>query len=59
MAQMNISMKKRITDTEQTCGCQGRRGLGEEWKWEVRVSRYKLLYIEWINNKVCQYQAEK
>ena len=27
-------------------------------KWEVGVSRYKLLYIEWINNKVQQYQTE-
>ena len=27
-------------------------------KWEVGVSRYKLLYIEWINNKVQKYQTE-
>ena len=36
---------------EQTCGCQGgwgRRGM----EWEFGISRCKLLYIEWINNKV-------
>ena len=25
---------------------------------EVRVSRYKLLHIEWINNEVLQYSTE-
>ena len=27
-------------------------------QWEVRVSRYKLLHIEWINNEVLQYSTE-
>ena len=27
-------------------------------KWEVGVSRCKLLYIEWINNKVLLYSTE-
>ena len=38
-------------------GCQGR----EDWggmEWEVGVIRYKLLYIEWINNKVLLYTTE-
>ena len=27
-------------------------------EWEVGVSRCKLLYTEWINNKVLQYSTE-
>ena len=27
-------------------------GIGGGMDWEFGVSRYKLLYIEWINNKV-------
>ena len=27
-------------------------------EWEVGVSRCKLLYIEWINNKVLLYSTE-
>ena len=27
-------------------------------KWEVGVSRRKLLYVEWINNKVLLYTTE-
>ena len=53
---MNLSMKKKQTHRhrEQTCGCQGG---GEEGglDWEFGVSRCKLLYIEWINNKVLLY----
>ena len=33
-------------------------GVGEEMKWEVRVSRGKLLYIEWIKNKVLLYHTK-
>ena len=54
MAQMNLSKKQTHRHTEQTCGCQG--GRGREGKdWEFGVSRCKLLYIEWINNKVLLY----
>ena len=36
---------------EQTCSCQV--GAGEGGKgWEFGISRGKLLYKEWINNKV-------
>ena len=36
------------------------RGEGDEGRmeWDVKVSRCKLLYIEWINNKVLQYNTE-
>ena len=33
-------------------------GLGGRMGWEFVVSRYKLLYIEWINNKVLLYSTE-
>ena len=29
-----------------------------EKDWEFGVSRYKLLYIEWMNNKVLRYSTE-
>ena len=55
MAQMNLSMKQKENHRhrEQTGGCQG-GGM----EWEVGVSRCKLFYIEWINNKVLLYSTE-
>ena len=41
---------------EQTCCCQGGGGRGG-MEWEFGVSRCKLLYIEWINNKVLLYST--
>ena len=35
----------------KTCGCQGEGAKGG-MDWEFGISRCKLLYIEWINNKV-------
>ena len=32
-------------------------GGGGELEWEFRISRCKLLYIEWINNKVLLYST--
>ena len=56
MTQMNLSMKEKQSHRhrEQTCGCQG-EGVGMDWKFEV--SRCKLLYIGWINNKVLLYST--
>ena len=34
-------------------------GVERGMEWEVGVSRCKLLYIEWINNKVLLYSTEK
>ena len=47
---MNLSMKQK-----QTCGCQG--GSGEGMDWEFGISRCKLLYLEWINNKILPYST--
>ena len=33
-------------------------GVREEMEWEVGVSRCKLFYEEWINNKVLLYSTE-
>ena len=53
MIQINITMKKRQTHRyrEQTCGCQAGAGRGGK-DWEFGISRGKVLYIGWINNKV-------
>ena len=54
MAQMNLSTKQKRTHRhrEQTCGCQGRRK-----DWEFGVSRCKLAYTGWINNKILLYST--
>ena len=56
---MNLSTKQKQTQghREQIGGCQG-EGLRGGMKWEVEVSRCKLLYIEWINNKFLLYGTE-
>ena len=54
---MNTSMKQ--THREQTCGCQGEEADDVGMDWEFGISRCKLLYIEWINNKVLLYSTGK
>ena len=44
-------MKRKDSQTEGTCGCQWEGTVGRV-EWEFGVSRYKVLYTEWINNKV-------
>ena len=41
---INFFLKKEL---RRTCGCRG-RGMD----WEFGISRYKVLYIEWINDRV-------
>ena len=49
----NLSTKQKQTRGRRTDLCLPRRaGLGGEMESEVRVSRWKLLYTEQINNKV-------
>ena len=59
MIQMNLSMKQKQNHgrREETGDCQG-EGFERGMEWEVGVIRYKLLYIEWINNKVLLYTTE-
>ena len=55
---MNLSTKQKQTHRyrEQSCGCQGEQG-GGGIDWEFGIRRCKLLYIEWINNKVLLYST--
>ena len=57
MTQVNLSTKQKQTHRprKQTCGCQG--GDGGRLQWEFGISRCKLLYTEWIYNKVLLYSA--
>ena len=58
MIQMNICMKWKIKDIEnQLVVVKGERLEGGR-VWEVGVSKYKLLLIEWINNEVLLYNTE-
>ena len=41
---------------EQACGCQG-EGCGGGEDWEFMISRCKLLYMGWVNNKVLLYST--
>ena len=52
---MNSDISVGHRDREQTCGCQRRGGGKWEMDWKFEVSRYKTLYLEWINNKVLLY----
>ena len=58
MIQMNLFTKQKQTHKhrEQTCGCQGGGGGGMK-NWEFGISRCKLVYIGWINNKVLLYST--
>ena len=47
-----MKQKQTHRHREQACGCQERRFGG----WEVGISRYKLLYIGWIN-KILPYST--
>ena len=51
MTYMNLSVKQNHGHSEKNSGCQG-EGCWGEMEGEIEVSRYKLLYTEWINNKV-------
>ena len=49
--------RNRLTGIENRhVVAKGERGLGE-MEWEFGVSRCKLVYIEWINNKVLIYST--
>ena len=56
---MNLSTKQKQTHRhrEQTCGCQVGDGSGGGKDWGFEISRCKLLYREWINNKVLLYST--
>ena len=53
---MNIPMKQIHRQREQTCSCQESEGGGRK-DWELGISRCKLEYLRWINNKVLLYST--
>ena len=56
MTQMNLSIKQKQIHRHRTDLWLPRaEGLGKEVDWDVGVSNYKLLHMEWINNKVLLY----
>ena len=59
MAQMNLSTEKKQIHghREQTCGCQGEGGRKEVGRLGVRVSRCKLLHLDWISNEALIYST--
>ena len=60
MAQMNLSIYKTETDSDienRLVVAKGEGGGGGK-DWEFGVSRCKLVYIGWINNKALLYSTE-
>ena len=55
MAQKNLSTKQKNTDMENRFVVS--KGLGRDG-WEAGVTRCKLLYTEWRNNKILLYSTE-
>ena len=55
---MNLSMKQNQGHREQTMVAKGEEG-GRGLDWEFGISIRKLVYIEWINNKVLLYSTGK
>ena len=59
MTQMNLSRNRnRIMDIENRLVVAKGVGVGGGMEWEVGVSRCKLLYMGWINNRVLLYSTE-
>ena len=53
-----IYKRERFMDIENRFVVAKGEGVGGGRVWEVGVSRCKLLYLEWINNKVLLYNTE-
>ena len=54
---MNLSTKQTHRHGEQTWWLPRGRGGGGGMDWELGISRCKLIYREWINNKVILYST--
>ena len=55
---MNLYMEQKLIYIENRLVVAKKEGVGGGMEWEVGTSRCKLLYIEWINNKVLLYSTE-
>ena len=56
MTQMNLTLEQNHRKREPTGRRQG-EGVRGGMEWKVGASQVKLLYIEWINNKVLLYRT--
>ena len=54
---MYMQKRNRLTDFKNRFVVVKGEGGGRREDWELGVSRCKLLYIEWINNKVLLYST--
>ena len=55
---MNILLNRnRLTNTENSLVVAKEGGGGIGMDWEFEISRYKLIYIRWTNNKVLLYST--
>ena len=58
MTQMNLSMtQNKIRDIENRLVIAKVEGGGRGKTWKFGISRCKLVYIEWINNKLLLYST--
>ena len=55
MAQMNLSTKQKQTHIENRLVVAKGEGRGGGMDWKFRVSRCKLLHLEWTNSNVLLY----
>ena len=53
---MNTATKQKYRHRKQICGCQG-EGVEGGKDWNFGISRCKLMYIGWINNKDLLYST--
>ena len=50
--------RNKITDIESRLVVDKGEGVMGGLEWEVGVSRYRLLYVEWISSRVLLYGTE-
>ena len=58
MTQMNLSVKQKQNHRHKRLVLAKGERVEGEMKLEIGVSRYQLLFMEWINNKVLLYSTE-
>ena len=57
MIQMNLLTKQKQTQRYRGLVFAKGKGHGGGMNWEIGIGRYKILYIEWTNNKVLLYRT--
>ena len=57
MTQMNLFTKQKQTHRQRTDLWLPRGRCGGGMNWKFGIIKYKLLYVEWINNKALLYST--